>query len=91
MSGIKDDIDKWSDDKLRDWLLDSMCRYEMMGASEQEAYQNALTNMMYGLAKCIAVTTGNSKEAGAQLTVCIDRIRLKLIKRLREKHDEASS
>lgn len=91
MSQIKDDIDQWSDNQLKIWVTDSMSRYEMMGASHQEAFANTLTNLMYGLAKCIAVTDGSSKEAGAQLTVSIDRIRLNLIKRLREQSGEATS
>ena len=81
---IKHDIDVWSDQKLRQWLLDSVYRYEMMDASTNEAMCSAATNLMVVLAHVLVVIDAPPKESGEVLELCIEQCR-----NARKRKDEA--
>lgn len=72
---IREDIENWSEERLHLWVKDTVSRFEMADASQQEAYSLTVITMMFVLAKLIASSTTPSHEAGERMMMAVDMIR----------------
>lgn len=43
---IERDLDRWTEEKLVQWITDAGSRYEMAGASHPDAYARVIVHMM---------------------------------------------
>lgn len=69
------DINNWSNEKLHQWVVDTMRRYEMADLDANLAVINSTINLMMMLAKLLSHTTIPADEAGAKFARSITILR----------------
>ena len=69
------DINNWSNDKLCQWMIDTIRRYEMADLDANLAVINSTINLMMMLAKLLSHTTIPADEAGAKFAESITMLR----------------
>lgn len=69
------DINNWSNEKLHQWVVDTMRRYEMADLDANLAVINSTINLMMMLAKLLSHTTIPADEAGAKFAESITILR----------------
>lgn len=69
------DINNWSNEKLHQWVVDTMRRYEMADLDANLGVINSTINLMMMLAKLLSHTTIPADEAGAKFAESITILR----------------
>lgn len=69
------DINDWSNEKLRQWMIDTIHRYEMADLDSHLAVINSTINLMMMLAKLLSHTTVPADEAGTKFAEIITGLR----------------
>lgn len=72
---VANDIDRWSQDKLLQWLNDSMMRYEAADVPMSVAYVNTISLLLRTLAKGYATGNVPAKEIAVVLVEVIESYR----------------
>jgi hypothetical protein len=75
---IIDDITRWSDQKLKTWIKDSVDRYEMAGLDPHRAFLHTTVNLMVMVANVLSTTDATPEESGWKLVESIRLIRKEL-------------
>jgi hypothetical protein len=68
-SQIRKDIDRWADDRLKQWMLDAMSRYQMMDIPEHDAIASLTATLMMLTANLLAMSTVSPEESGEIFTI----------------------
>jgi hypothetical protein len=70
-----DDIEKWSDARLKQWFADSVMRYELVDVFRSIALTRSTATLMMALGQLLAGVDVSPDVAGAHLVEVIKRIR----------------
>ena len=76
-SQIEIDLNKWSEQKLNQWLEDSIQRYAIAELDPHIAVANLVAALMLSLTVIVARTNVPADEVGNQLAACIKHVRSK--------------
>jgi hypothetical protein len=69
------DINNWSNEKLHQWVVDTVHRYQMADLDSHLGVINSTINLMMMLAKLLSHTTIPADEAGAKFAESITMLR----------------
>lgn len=72
---ILDDLNRWSERRLKDWFLDSVDRYETMDVRQDEAITHTTATLMIVLAQILAKDTISAEKGAYELLKAIQEIR----------------
>jgi hypothetical protein len=78
------DLERWSDEKLRQWFLDSIERYKMIDVSDRTAFSYAMTTLVMFYARLIVETSTATPEESADQVKDV----IKFMKKAKRKQQE---
>jgi hypothetical protein len=72
------DIESWSNERLKLWAQDTVSRYDIVGLNKSLALSYTVSTMMSGLAYLLASIEADPAEAGRALALAVRATRRKL-------------
>jgi hypothetical protein len=67
MTQLERDLSDWSDQRLKQWFIDSIDRYEMVDIDERKALANTTAILMTMLAQVLSLIEVTPEEAAYKL------------------------
>lgn len=72
---IIDDLNRWSERRLKNWFMDSVDRYETMDIPENDAVAHTTAALTVMLAQILAASSLSAEECAYNLLETIQNIR----------------
>jgi hypothetical protein len=80
---IVNDIDNWSNERLKLWAKDTVDRYDIVGINRHAALSYTIATMMSGLAYLLAAIEADPAEAGRALALAV-RVTRRMVERIEQ-------